>query len=493
MRGTDVAYRIEVRDRDLNRVGVIDTWIQLDMVVQFNDQGSWKLLVKAGTPQAELLQQGGGVAIYQDGVQTPILTGQIEDFQTYWTVQQHSSQGSIFVGGKTDNKLAYQRLAFPEPGLPVSQQYSSPNDTRNVKKQANVLMFDEVRRSLGSGALANRQVAGVDAGSSPTPFGSVKSDTLRYDVIGEKFAEWSSDKKTGWRFIYNPNTKSIEFRTYQPRDLSGKIRFSPELGNLREYIWTLSAPKVTRVIVACQGEGKERYIWQKIDSASETEWNLQIEQLVDRRDIPLKTDTNGNPVLVVKKDADGFDDLGQNPSGEDWTSDLDRARRDYQSAVLERDAAQAQLDAAETDEEKAAANARLSAANTALNDAKSDLINEINAAKATVVAYYLEVIEQAADEVLKEGEKSGNFQIYPIDTEQIMFGRDYFVGDIVSVEVNGVTYKDMVREVNITVDDGGNALTVSPKIGDQGSGDPLNLYQTVFDLRRKLRKLEARM
>jgi hypothetical protein len=488
-----VAYRIEVRDKDLNRVGEIDTWIQLDMVVQFNDQGSWNLLVKAGTPQAELLQQGGGVAIYQDGVQTPILTGQIETFQKYWTTVQHSSEGSVFVGGKTDNKLAYQRLAFPAPNLPVSQQYSSPNDTRVVKKQANVLMWEEVHKSLGPGALANRQVAGVTTGTAPTGFGSTKSDTLRYDVIGEKFSEWSADNKTGWRFIYNPNTKSIELRVYQPRDLSKSIRFSPELGNLREYIWTLTAPKVTRVIVACQGEGKERYIWQKIDSVSETEWNLQIEQFVDRRDIPLKTDSNGNPVLVVKKDADGFDDLGENPDGTDWTSDLYRARRDYQSAVLERDAAQAQLDAAETDAEKAAANARLSAANTALNDAKSDLIQEINAAKATVVDYYLEVIEQAADEVLKEGEKSGNFQIYPIDTEQIKFGRDYFVGDIVTVEVDGVSYSDIVREVSISVDDGGNAVSVSPKIGEQGAGEPLNLYKSVYEMRRKLRKLEARM
>ncbi|MFD5308319.1 siphovirus ReqiPepy6 Gp37-like family protein [Streptomyces ardesiacus] len=488
-----MAYRIEVRDRDLNRIGEIDTWLQLDMVVQFNDQGSWNLLIKAGTPQAELLQQGGGVAIYQDGVQTPILTGQIETFQKYWTTVQHSSEGSIFVGGKTDNKLAYQRLAFPEPGLPVSEQYSSPNDTRAAKAQVNVLMWDELNKALGPGAISNRRVAGVTTGTAPTGFGAVKADTLRYDVIGEKLSEWGSDNKTGWRFIYNPNTRSIDLRVYQPRDLSKKIRFSPELGNLREFIWTLTAPKVTRVIVACQGEGKERYIWQKIDSVSEAEWNLQIEQFVDRRDIPLKTDSNGNPVLVTKLDSEGFEDLGDAPDGVEWTSDLDRARRNYQTAKQERDAAQAQLDAAETQAEKDAANARLSNATTALNIAKAELRDQISAAKATVVDYYLEVIEQAADEVLKEGEKSGNFQIYPIDTEQVVFGRDYFVGDIVTVEVDGTSYSDIVREVSISVDDGGNAVSVSPKIGEQGSGEPLNLYQSVYDMRKKLRKLEARM
>jgi hypothetical protein len=461
-----MGYRIEVRDKNLNRIGEIDTWIQLDMVIQFCDQGSWKLLVKAGTPQAELLQRGGGVAIYQEGVEKPILTGQIEDFQKYWTVQQHSSVGSIFVGGKTDNKLAYSRLAFVDPSRALSQQYSTPNDTRIVQKPAASLIWHEVEKSLGPTALTNRRVTGVKTGGQPT-FGPVKKDTLRYDVIGEKLSVWCSDKKTGWRLLYNPNTRSIDLDVYQPRDLSKSVRFSPELGNLREYIWTLSAPKVTRAIVACQGEGKERYLWQKIDTASEEEWGVQIEQFIDRRDIPLKTASNGQPTLVTKQLENGWEDIGTNPDGNEWTTALANAKKAYEDAVEAGDP--------DTDPEYDA------------------VVAAIAAAKPVAIAYYVDVIEQAADEILKEGEKSGNFQIYPIDTEQIKFGRDYFVGDLVTVDIDGTEYVDMVREVNITVDDGGNALTVAPKIGEQGSGDPLNLYKTVFEMREKLRKLEARM
>jgi hypothetical protein len=461
-----MGYRIEVRDKELNRIGEIDTWIQLDMVIQFCDQGSWKLLVKAGTPQAELLQRGGGVAIYQDGVEKPVLTGQIEDFQKYWTVQQHSSVGSVFVGGKTDNKLAYSRLAFVDPARALSQQYQTANDTRIVAKSAASAVWYEVEKSLGPTALAGRRVTGVQTGGQPS-FGPLKKDTLRYDVVGEKLAVWCSDKKTGWRLLYNPNTKSIDLDVYQPRDLSKSVRLSPELGNLREYIWTLSAPKVTRAVVACQGEGKERYLWQKIDSASEAEWSLQIEQFLDRRDVPLKTASNGQPTLVTKIQENGWEDIGTNPDGNEWTTALANAKKAYEDAVEAGDP--------DTDPEYDA------------------VVAAIDAAKPVAVAYYLDVIEQAADEVLKEGEKSGNFQIYPIDTEQIKFGRDYFVGDLVTVEIDGTEYVDMVREVNITVDDGGNALTVAPKIGEQGSGDPLNLYKTVFEMREKLRKLEARM
>lgn len=32
-----MGYRIEVRDRNLKRIGEIDTWQKLDFVVRFND------------------------------------------------------------------------------------------------------------------------------------------------------------------------------------------------------------------------------------------------------------------------------------------------------------------------------------------------------------------------------------------------------------------------------------------------------------------------
>ncbi|MFJ6010218.1 siphovirus ReqiPepy6 Gp37-like family protein [Streptomyces halstedii] len=410
-----MGYRVEVRDKDLKRIGVIDTWLQLDIIVRFCEQGSWKLLVRSGTEQAELLQRGGGVAIYQDGVEKPVITGQIEDFQKYFTVEQHSSMGSLFVGGSCDNKLAYSRLAFPDPARAVDKQYLSPVDTRTVNTPAASAIWDELEKSMGATALADRRIPGVKIGSKPT-FGDTVNDTVRYDVIGEKLAGWCESKKLGYRFLYDPNNQSIDLDIFTPRDLSKEIRLSTDLGNLREYIWTLSAPKVTRVIVACQGEGKGRYLYQRIDAEAEAEWGLQIEAFVDRRDLPIVTDTaTGNPVKAS----------------------LDVTTEEFESA--------------------------------------------------------LEAVKQSADEALKEGEKNGNFQVYPIDTEQIKFGRDYFVGDIVTVAVDGTEYSDMVREVNITVDDGGQVNSVAPKIGEQGSGDPLNLYKTVFEMREKLRKLEARM
>jgi hypothetical protein len=410
-----MGYRVEVRDAALNRIGVIDTWISMDLVVRYCQQGSWQMLVAAGTPQADLLQKGGGIAIYQDDVQLPILTGQIETFQHYWTNSQHTSLGSLYFGGKCDNKVAYNRLAYPDPTKSATQQWQADDNGRAVSGPSGHLVWNELDKAMGAGALANRQMPGVVLGPD-VPFGRAVSDVLQWDVIGAKLESWIDTTTTGYRFLYSPDTKSINLELFSPQDRSRDVRFSKELGNLREFTWSLSAPTVTRVIVACQGTGKNRYIYQQIDTASEDEWGLQIEQFLDRRDLPIKADpTTGAPVKA---------------------------------------------DLTVTDE-------------------------QFNTAKQAVI--------DAATEALNTGAKNGNFQLYPIDTPTVKFGRDYFVGDLVTVSLDGVEYTDIVREVSITVDAGGQTETVAPSIGEQGSGNPLNLYKTVFDMREKLRKLEARM
>ncbi|MEU5577774.1 hypothetical protein ABZ791_10805 [Streptomyces huasconensis] len=401
-------------DKDLKRIGEIDEWISLDFTVRLCQEGSWQLLIKDGTPQAQLIQRGGGVVIWQDGVSKPLLSGQVDTYQKYWTKVQHTGAGSLYIGGKCHNAYAYRRLAFPAPSRPVAEQYKAAMPNRLAVGATGSLIHSELSRALGPQALPDRAVQGLRF--TPSDLGGPTFDTLRFDVIGSKLEDWYERRGVGYRFIYNADTQGVDLDIFQPRDLSKEVRLSPELGNLREYIWTLSAPKVTRVIVGCAGEHLERYYYQKIDSVSEKEWGVQIETFLDRRDIQLKVDRDtGAPVK---------------------------------------------------------ADASMSAA-------------DVEAAK--------EAVKEAATDALTQGEKNGNFQIYPIDSADCAFGKHYFVGDKVTVAVDGTEYVDVVREVVISVDDGGNAQDVSPKIGQQGTGDPLNLYKTVYDMQRKLRRLESRM
>ncbi|QCX75716.1 hypothetical protein C9F11_10180 [Streptomyces sp. YIM 121038] len=412
-----MGYRVEVFDKDLRRVGEIDEWISLDFTVKLRQEGSWQILIKDGTTQSDLIEKGGGIAIWQEGVTRPILSGQVDTFQKYWTKVQHTGPGSLYIAGKCHNTLAYRRLAFPDPTKPVNQQYLSRLARRMVyEPTVGNAIYKELLSCLGAGALPDRRIGNVILNDASVGSGRRFGAVLQWDVVGEVLEQWGEKRSAAHRFIYNPETQRIDVEIFAPRDRSKEVRFSPELGNLREYIWTLSAPKVTRAIIGCAGEQQGRYVSQTIDKESEAEWGLSIEQFVDRRDIALKADRE---------------------SGQPVRAEASMTAEDYESALA--------------------------------------------------------TLKEAATDALREGERNGNFQIYPIDTEFCQFGRDYFVGDKVTVAVDGTEYSDIVREVVISVDDAGNTNDVAPKIGQQGTGEPLNLYKVVYEMQRKLRRLEARM
>ncbi|MBT2383868.1 hypothetical protein J7E86_09755 [Streptomyces sp. ISL-11] len=218
-----------------------------------------------------------------------------------------------------------------------------------------------------------------------------------------------------------------------------------------------------------------------------------MEQFVDRRDIPLRTTARGEPELVLRKNSDGSEELGTGPDGTEWTPALAAAKKAVADAQTQAAGAETALREAKTDDEKAKAAQLKTAATAASNAAALSLMNASEGAKKVMLAHYVKTAQDAATATLKEGEKAGNFQIYPIDTDQVRFGVDYFVGDKITVAIDGQEYSDIVREVNITVEDGGRTQSVTPKIGQQGMGDPLNLYKTVFEMRERLRKLESRM
>ncbi|QLE71114.1 hypothetical protein FGW37_05410 [Streptomyces rectiverticillatus] len=504
-----MSYRVVVRgtpdeNGNIPAIGEIDTWMKLDLVIRLNQQGSWQLLIKAGTPQAELLDRGGGIAVYQDDVPEPIFSGQIETIQKYWTNQQHPGEGSLYIGGKCDNAIPYGYLALPAVSgagtdrmtpLPIKDQWRG-QDKRTVGFSAGQALWTEADMAWGSRALPGRKRPEVDVGRNPSvpdPIGKDVGGTLRYDNLGTLFESWCKDRDTGYRLLWNPNSKRIELRVFKPRDLSKEIRFSPDLGNLREFIWTLSGPRTTRAIIACQGEGSDRYVSQKIDAEGETQWRYVRETFVDRRDIPLKTGKDGQAELVVKKNSDGSEELGTGPDGNEWTPELAKAKAASAEAAKQLEEANRKLQEATTDEEKRKATAAVTAATTRAAAASVQLVQATESAKHVAVDHFLKAVDDAATAALREGEKNGNFQIYPVNTTQVQFGRDYFVGDIVTVAVDGEEYADVVREVNISIEDGGRTETVTPKIGQQGIGDPLNLYRTVWEMREKLRKMEARM
>lgn len=96
-------------------------------------------------------------------------------------------------------------------------------------------------------------------------------------------------------------------------------------------------------------------------------------------------------------------------------------------------------------------------------------------------------LQQAIDEELADRAEQVGLSLRPADTDSLKFGRDYNLGDRVTVIVDGTPIQDVLREVRITLDSSG--ATVTPTLGSPAGPRP----GTVLALFDRMRRLGARV
>ncbi len=95
-------------------------------------------------------------------------------------------------------------------------------------------------------------------------------------------------------------------------------------------------------------------------------------------------------------------------------------------------------------------------------------------------------LDKAAAETLAAGIKPTTVVFTPIDSDGQTFGRDWALGDVVTVIAGGLTVIDQIREIHVTLDAVGE--TVIPSVGAP-AGD-LELFRALAGLDRRVRQLE---
>lgn len=103
-------------------------------------------------------------------------------------------------------------------------------------------------------------------------------------------------------------------------------------------------------------------------------------------------------------------------------------------------------------------------------------------------------LEEAGDEALADGARSGVLSAEFVETSRVRFGRDFNVGDQVRVEPEaGVSFTDVVEEVRIEADADSGREDVSGTLGTpQGDERLPEVYRTVDQLARRVMALERR-
>lgn len=103
------------------------------------------------------------------------------------------------------------------------------------------------------------------------------------------------------------------------------------------------------------------------------------------------------------------------------------------------------------------------------------------------------VLLQAAIDTLATGATQASLTIGPVDTVGLRYGRDYSLGDLVTVDVDGVAIQDVVRQVKLTITADG--VDAAPVIGGPDATDEASsprIVSIVQQLAARVRALEAR-
>lgn len=376
-------YRIQLRDHNLVPLAELPDWIDGDVLLKFNDVGSFALTVRADSPAAVYFAAGNGVIISRDrgdgsGAQT-ILSGPI------WHLERRLRDNVYVLAGPDDTFWLKARRAEPGTAPYATIAYDARTGT------ASTVIRGYVDANAASGAPVARQVYGLTLAADPA-IGSSVSGNARFDnllVLCQQLAISGGD--IGFHIIQT-DVGTLTFSLYQPVTQSNAI-FSRELGNLLDAVYTLDGPTGNQYVAGGGGTGTARVFVAQADSGSESTWGRVEGDFLDARDT-----------------SDG-------------------------TTIGQRISAQLSQDAEQT-----------------------------------------------------------NLTITPIDTQALQYGRDYGLGDKVSVQIDNATITDIIRQLHITLN-GTDQELMQPGIGNAGAGQIEGLFdatrRALAAVQKKVRHLQT--
>lgn len=282
---------VEYRDRNLVRQGSIPLEdLNLKFQPVFNGVGSWSVTIPAEHRAVSYLRApGAGIII------TNLLTGEtLMSGSTSKPSKKATSadpKGMVTIAGLSDDRLLWDALAFPQPSNADPATQTSANDVRTAT--ASTLMRLYVNANIGPGSPVGRRGSSLRNALTLGPdalLGAVTTRRPRFDVLGDLLKGIALEVGLGFRIVQVGSV--LQFQVYQPTNRSDSIRLDVHNGTLQETTVETAPPEVTRVVVAGQGQGAERQIFQ-FDTADslqgEDDWGFIIEEFKDQRNT---NDTN---------------------------------------------------------------------------------------------------------------------------------------------------------------------------------------------------------
>ncbi|MEO3857490.1 hypothetical protein [Acrocarpospora sp. B8E8] len=510
---------------------MIETYTNFEAIIRFCAVGSWTLTVPVGSPEAGLLTVGGGIIVRVSGQPDPILSGPVTEISRTWDAGE-GGQGSITFSGVSDETLLWRRLTYPLPSAEVTAQTIAQ---MSLYGPAGHVCTQLVTLNAGPGAIDTRRFEELDVEDSL--IGPYTAITTRFDVLGERLAAIAQAAGIGWS-VKQTDEGRLRYTVWEPEDRSATVLFGNTNANLQSFNYTLTAPTTETVIVGCGGEGKNRWFqpfpisaastwvndndpgiiyagsWTYATERDEGEFGDDVhltETLGDHAEYSFLgtgirvyvTAANNRGLMRVSVDGGPNTTVTGYVPGDDRVPQamvFERAGLAYGPHTITIVNAEAKFlvfDAFEVLNEDVPTAAwrnrgEVLADRSDIPIARSPTGYPIDPDDSTLVtdAAVLNQVAQAASEAINEALPTSQLVIAPIDTEIVAFGTHYTIGDVVSVEIDGQTISDVVREVRLTDSDQGQAVEIT--IGSSGSTATPGIYRQVQRIWTSVRKIEAR-
>lgn len=255
-------YEIYVRDRNLQRIGVISQYTKLELTRHYNDVGGWIIdmpdVKNSGSDFLKTVRaQGGGlggIVVIRNGV--PIFSGPIQGLEATANYGEDRTAENIRFWGTDDTGLLLSRLAMPPTPLGTYQAWAGTgigyDEIKNKPAETCLIQLVENNCINSPPRRINGLVTESDQGR-----GNVITIRSRYHNLVEKLQEAASAGGLGFHTIQKAPGQMV-FEVFQPADKTDTIIFSKEFGNLSGYRYKVDKPITNFVIVGGGGEDVAR-------------------------------------------------------------------------------------------------------------------------------------------------------------------------------------------------------------------------------------------
>lgn len=203
-----------------------------------------------------------------------IMSGPIEAQPYEYQAARDGSDGpgEVTVRFADDDASLSELLVYPNPAQAATGQTTTTRYTITAVNPETAIR-NLVNLNAGPGALTARRVPGLVL-ASPVglmPGVTVSTSFLRDTILTDALREVSrlaGGLGIGWQVTQVGAVKT--FQTYAPRDLSGSVVFSRDLGNVESLTYEPTAPTCTVALVGDATAGTGRVVKERINTAAIT-------------------------------------------------------------------------------------------------------------------------------------------------------------------------------------------------------------------------------